>query len=88
VIFIFLSLLLAATSHDAGGDTFLIHTISLPTVSNINSYVFLRLCITIASGIIRCCWKGYFFEGREGVGDGIAGFLVRRVGGKRIVGGD
>ena len=58
----FVSLLLAATSHDAGGDTFLIHTISLPTVSITNSYVFLRLCITIASSSIGCCWQRYFFD--------------------------
>ena len=58
----FVSLLLAATSHDAGGDSFLIHTISLRTVSITNSYVFLRLCITIASSIIGCCWQRYFLD--------------------------
>ncbi len=48
----FVSLSLAASLDDASGDTFLIHTISLPTVSYTNFYVIPRFCSTIASSII------------------------------------
>ncbi len=47
----FVSLLLAASSDDASGDTFLIQNCLLEKVSYTHSYVVCKFCITTAGSI-------------------------------------